>query len=369
MKDNKTNELRAQLKQTFLEWCKDSKCHGVLNIVKTQNRILKSIWIVSFLACSAACIYLISETIVNYLNNPISTKIEVIDDSPATFPTISICMLNPLDSENELVKSRVDRIIDSLAVSLETNHLAVYQTAATLQINDFLSNLNRSEQLFYGNTIEKSMYYCKFNTRVCFSDVFQWYFDFYLGNCYKFNPNGTLKVGKSGIKPGLQLQFVIPNGYSSFFNYGMRILIHNSTLSNPFVYDSGISLAPGFSYDIKVSRTYYNRLDAPYSNCLKDLTRNTPKKTFFMEIMFDELNISTYDQKYCQSLIFQWILQTNCSCVNPAYPYYDLSIPKCLNTAQIRCQNSMFEEAYNNPDLYFGEDCPKGIFNWLGNFS
>ena len=364
MEELRSHELLALLKKTFLEWCRDSKCHGVMNIAKAQNIILKVIWLLCFLACSGFCIYLISLAVMSYLSNPISTKISVVDDVPAPFPTISICNLNPLNSDNDKVNQEIANLLSSsLNITVQNTFIFQYQLSAARQISNFLMNLNTSQKMAYGNTNNNSMFFCKFNSYPCDDDVFEWYFDFYLGNCYKFNPLGTFKIGKPGFIPSLQLTYVIGDSstvYSNYYQSGMRILIHNSSLSQPLVYENGISLAPGFNYDIKVSRTYYSRLDAPYSKCLKDLSPNNPHKTYMMHIMFDVLNISTYSQQYCQNLAFQKILAQNCSCVNAAYPYSNTNFTKCINSDQIICQEEMFKVVYADPDYYFGENCPLG---------
>ena len=94
---------------------------------------------------------------------------------------------------------------------------------------------------------------------------------------------------------------------SYYYESGMRILIHNSSLDIPLVYENGISLAPGFNYHIKVDRTFYSRLEDPYSDCIKDLSNKTSHKSFIMNVMFDALGFTTYNKQYCENLIFQGV--------------------------------------------------------------
>lgn len=145
----------------------------------------------------------------------------------------------------------------------------------------------------------------------------------------------------------------------------MRILIHNSSLSTPLVFDNGISLSPGFNYDIKVSRTYHSRLAAPYSSCLKDLSASNPDQSVLMQIMFNVLNLTTYNQQYCQNLAFQTVLAEYCGCVNPSYPSKDPNFPKCINGSQVFCHDDVFQAVFTNPDIYFGEMCPKGKISFV----
>lgn len=61
--ENKENTLKNEtrsnsiVRSTFFEVFGDSKCHGVSNIIKNQNILMKIIWLLLFLAGICACIY------------------------------------------------------------------------------------------------------------------------------------------------------------------------------------------------------------------------------------------------------------------------------------------------------------------------
>lgn len=361
--NKKDDTFRRVLKETLIEWCKDSTSHGLLNIVKAQNVVIRLIWLVCLLGSTGVCCYMIVQTISSYMSNPVSTTISVVDESPTIFPTVSMCFLNPL-APDENVYAEIKKLLSN-QTSYYDRSLYLNQATSSRRISYFLYNLNDTQKKSFGNTIEASLYLCKFNSKVCDKKDLEWYFDFSMGNCYKFNSNGSLTVGKSGFLPSLHLEFVIGdstmrNDY--YFETGMRVLIHNSSMPVPLVFENGISLAPGFNYDLKISRTYYNRLAAPYSDCLKDLTRTSKNQTHVMSVIFDKLNMNTYSKQYCENLQFQLILEENCECVSPAYPYSKPWIEKCLNETQVVCQNEFFKNVYADPDKFFGDQCPRGLF-------
>lgn len=373
--ENLTHEQEAKLqklmKDTLIEWCQDTTSHGCLNIVKANNILLRLIWIVCLLASIGFCFYMIFQTMASYVSNPIATSITIVNEIPAVFPTVSMCFLNPLATD-EAVYAEIDALMRGQPQYL-TRPLSLQQITSTRRISYYMSQMNDTRKKQLGNTIENSVFFCKFNSRPCEDYDLEWYYDFTLGNCYKFNAYGNKTVGKGGFLPSLQMTFVIGDSttrYDYYQDIGMRILIHNSSLAAPIVSEDGISLAPGFNYDLKVSRTYYSRLPAPYSECLKDATNRTPTRTYMMNVMFDSLQIPNYNKRYCENLLFQQVLDTNCSCVDPAYKYRNNTMARCITERQFLCQDGMFRAVYGNPSFYFSKECPEGkIFKINLSFS
>lgn len=44
-------------KSHFVEWCLDTSTHGLPNVIKADNWILKIIWIILILTAVAGCLY------------------------------------------------------------------------------------------------------------------------------------------------------------------------------------------------------------------------------------------------------------------------------------------------------------------------
>jgi len=55
--------------------------------------------LISFVVSSCFCTYFIQETIADYLNYDVITKIDIKYETKLKFPIISICNINPFNSE------------------------------------------------------------------------------------------------------------------------------------------------------------------------------------------------------------------------------------------------------------------------------
>lgn len=71
--------LKTKLKITnsVKETLESSSIHALPNIVRNKYYTIKFIWIVCFLGSSAACGFLIFQSITDYFNYDVVTKIEV----------------------------------------------------------------------------------------------------------------------------------------------------------------------------------------------------------------------------------------------------------------------------------------------------
>lgn len=97
---------------------------------------------------------------------------------------------------------------------------------------------------------------------------------------------------------------------------------------------------------MKVIKKFYDRLSSPYSDCLDDLTPQSPDQTKTMKIMFEELNQTKYNQIYCQNVCLHSALINDCGCFFYSYPYSKSMIAK----TKIRSDNTSFclpDDYYN----------------------
>jgi hypothetical protein len=226
-----------------------------------------------------------------------------------------------------------------------------------------MMNLTDEKKRAYGNELKDMLIKCEFGGgQLCTADDFDWFYDFYMGNCYKFNANGRLEIGKDGSTASLTIVLVLGDSslnYSYLTQLGIRLMIHNSSLFHPLIFENGQNLAPGYRTSMLVRRTYYDRLAEPYNDCIDNVTPSNPQKTRLMKVMFESLNQSTYDQTYCFNLAFQEILDKTCNCVNPSYPYSNETVAKCIDDNQMECKSDIFQIVFSNPSFYFHELCPK----------
>ncbi len=117
------NNQKSQLNQSvfdlfresFVKVCTESTSHGLPNVFKTKNWLIRILWLVLFLAGSGGALYctnvlifilkinkkinysnISKDTIVSimdYLAYPASVTVETSYESPTKFPSITICKL------------------------------------------------------------------------------------------------------------------------------------------------------------------------------------------------------------------------------------------------------------------------------------
>ena len=103
--------IRNSIYNTFL----NSKTHGVYNILKSQSRALKTMWICFFTLCAVYCMYLVINTILTFAAYGVNQYNSVVYESPAQFPAIVICNLNPYDSNT--AHDEIESILNILNMS------------------------------------------------------------------------------------------------------------------------------------------------------------------------------------------------------------------------------------------------------------
>ena len=70
-----------------------STSHGIPNIIRTDRKCLKIMWLILFLLSSSAGIYLVIESFSNYFSFEVVTSIKVVKEMPTEFPTITFFIL------------------------------------------------------------------------------------------------------------------------------------------------------------------------------------------------------------------------------------------------------------------------------------
>ena len=85
----KEKGLIESLKRHFLEWMLVSTWSGPGIIIRVKNIFRKIYWIILFLLCMAATIYVLVLTVNNYMSYSAVSSISETNDAPALFPTVS----------------------------------------------------------------------------------------------------------------------------------------------------------------------------------------------------------------------------------------------------------------------------------------
>ncbi len=107
--------------------------------------------------------------------------------------------------------------------------------------------------------------------------------------------------------------------------------------------------------NVAISRTYIERLDTPYNDCLNDLTSSkynyliTKSKT--LSIMKNTLKYIKYSQNLCIKMCIQKYNYEKCNCVDLTLPpiFTNQTGMGCSTSIQIQCSNNI-ETVFFNSD-------------------
>lgn len=332
--------------------------HAIPSIVRSPRLSIKIFWIIFFIIASGFCSFFIFQSIEQYLNFEVTTRVRYIYEKPMIFPMITICNKNPLTtkySEEIVEKVMKENNLTNFTNTeiLERNHFFLRQFMTTLRV----FSLSDNEKQKLGHRIQSMLILCRFGSVACSGSDFEWYFDFLFGNCYRFNSGiATVKeIESSNIEDGLQLILFLPNlnherSLTSYHGLHLKINEHSYISTN-----DGVDLQTGTESTILVSKTKIKQIPQPYSNCTLDL--NDKSRIFPFYETFKSLN-KTYRQRDCINFCFQELLIRNCKCYFPSYYSFSYEIP-CNSTSRFQCQSSNFKNKTN--DLTYKEcymNCP-----------
>jgi hypothetical protein len=291
---------------------------------------------------------------VSYFKYNTAVQFKTFVDSPAEFPAVTICNLNPINGD------------DNGTIEYIENMEAVYNVSSTVTLsgNDSLAieevldvktkfryyvtadkNLTDAEREKLGFTLETMLISCFFNDVQCSTADFQWFYSHEYGNCYMFNSNingnNTLKsTSKTGMSNGLRLELFVGIPGDTYnqdiltVSRGAYVAIHNNT-RYPEVRYEGITVATGKATNIGIKRTYHYNLDSPYSDCRKNVSVILDNDSDYYR---NTLSINEYSQILCYDICYDDLfVQKNCSCSDPSIPYHPDNVEICWTTSQIEC--------------------------------
>ena len=367
----KKNQIKKEIKEKFVELSSFSTSHGYPNIFRTKYLSIKILWLFCLSIAIGLCLFLLIRGIKAYLEYGVVTSIEMVEERPALFPTISICDLNKFETNDsaDLIK---DVYFKEYGINLTEKiknyqdvvlfYEDVYKLASAKAANPSFGDSNRKK---LGFNLADILGWCLFNNdyQICDADKFEWSYDYTYGNCYKFN-SGFNSTGKSvplkyttkpGYTNGLSLFLLIDetdNEYSRFNiqkYQGVVLFIHNNT-HNPII-SNGIQVYAGTNVNIGIKKTLTHKYPEPYSDC-KDLSS-------FSSYFYDILTQSnkSYRQRDCFDLLLQRNIINNCSCYDLRYSQLYNATP-CLNSSQLDCAEDIYLNFWNMKTYSYSSECP-----------
>jgi hypothetical protein len=283
------NKQRNELKD-LIKHLRNETIKLFIKTFQTKSKILKFYLTFLLISVTAITSYILSGLILSYLAYEVLITSQIIAETPALFPRVTICKyinfqteyaveflsqinreLNPnvnifqLDYSHNLTYNE----IDSLAKS-------IYDRAITIMNS---KNFTKKQKRRLEHDVNDVLFDCKFNSSPCSIEKdFIWSYDKTFGNCYVFNSDlsGTImkKSNIAGNRFGLNIKVYVNyhENLTLFHSFtsaqGVILKIENNTiLFDRSLTDGYMRIEPGTVTSIKVDRTFMFELEKPYSTC------------------------------------------------------------------------------------------------------
>jgi hypothetical protein len=227
MSDIDASSLNEKFKEEAKNWSQESTSHGIPRIFNSKLLIIKILWAIFFLGSFSYCTFTITKSIIDYVNFSVLLQISTVNDLPATFPTVTICNLNPFNELYAAEKlNETLQIIENgqcFLLSIPTlfaqclnssNPNSAYKKFVD-QLKRSLANANLTDydRFWYSFDLKYDMLVsCEYNKVQCSAENFIKYWDNQYGYCYSFNKGNDstppLKSSVTGEKHGLELEMI-----------------------------------------------------------------------------------------------------------------------------------------------------------------
>ena len=312
---------------------KHLKVDGLPHIVRCIHPLSAILWTVLLIGNAGVCVWLIITSCHHYNDHMVSTTVRVYHERESVFPTITLCNMNPLSNQKasiylaNLDKETFRRLLNSAG---SYGIVQYVQSAALNRTGSFLSEseIQRMSQL------EEMLVSCDYNGVKCAASDFEYIYNVYYINCYRFNGNGSIFADNLGKKTSLKMQLYAGLADKILYNQkGFFVFLGNATLFPGSYSNAKFSLTPGVGFSLVPERAFYNQYKSPYSGCTvkEDKTLTEPLED--PSVFNNFLNISyTYNQADCMTMCkFTHILDV-CNCNATKFNCLKLS-------AELYCNN------------------------------
>ncbi len=172
--------------------------HGYPNVIRSEKRMIKLVWIFFMAGLFGVCFYLIVQSFIEYFRYETSSKVELVYDAYLELPAISICFSNFFQNQNAipLVLSYLSNVtntnisnVNDLKNSYDFhNHseywdyfMDIYRLKKIISSPTYTNN----QKKMFGFNASQFFLICSFNMKKCDPTELIWYFDLLYGNCFK----------------------------------------------------------------------------------------------------------------------------------------------------------------------------------------
>lgn len=241
-----TRRLKPMLMRKLTEWSMSTTSHGIPRIVQAKLIYLRVMWTIFLMISVGMCSYMITKSVLKYMEFDVTTKIRMVATDEMTFPVITICNVNAFvtNEASEYLRSNLD-------YKRNFNITMYFDSYKNITYDDVD---NQSEWLMYitnhpyfNLTIIKSFGYkakemfknCMYRNDMCGPNDFEWYYNPYYGNCFKFNTGRDINGNKQDLKvvrregEGFSIEIFsgVPDTYNSYlyetYTKGLVVMIND----------------------------------------------------------------------------------------------------------------------------------------------
>ncbi|RNA20774.1 acid-sensing ion channel 1 isoform X2 [Brachionus plicatilis] len=357
--------MKRKILEIFIERAETSSCHGIPNLVKEKNWLIKVLWAICIISSLSYCLSNLTLLFISYYNYDVQIQITTNRLTSIEFPTITFCNKNPFNFQKptldlELIR-RLNNIKNGIYVVERFNIFDLITNIKFIIQRNMLLNKTIVDNM--GFNIEEMLISCRFNTLSCSQNDFEEIYLPSFGKCYKFNSGKSLNGSKAEIKrvsvPGLFFGFRLELYIGSsdheldlISSSGLRLFIHNSS-TVPYANYEAIDLPVGHQTNIAVSQEYTIKLPKPYSDCIK----NTIDSNSFTSSLFNTTKsvFGNYLQKNCLLLCYYEFYKINCGCEYPEIN--QVAYSNVCKFRDLECISNSYKNLSQSARCF--EECPQ----------
>jgi hypothetical protein len=202
LKDHLTNEMFAALQEVYY----------------SPHISIKIFLVIFLLASYGLASYTTLNLVLSYFEYGVTNTVRTVYETPALFPKVSICNVNPFTSKYgyEFLRYLTNNTFESFPENASTFQKLTQTFITQTKAYTIIKNLTDLDKKSLGQDLKDSLLSCTFNLIECTSDDFSWFYDENYGNCYSFN-SGFNSTGQkrdsvsylAGSWHGLQVDFLL----------------------------------------------------------------------------------------------------------------------------------------------------------------
>ena len=338
---------------------------GVPNILRSYIQFWQYMWILVFVSSSAISCYLIVKSAEEYLKYQVTTSYRLISDEQSLFPTISICSLNPLNTDFYVQLLSEANLTTSIDQDPFNNMIALenYQ----LQTNGRYLTSEEKRAMF---DMDGFIIGCTFLNKPCNMSDFRYIYFPYSLNCLQFNSGydsygkrvelRELRASSKFNELSMEIYVGIPNEISSLIqDRGVKITLLKND-ETPFKNTpSAIVVKPGLGPKVSVQRKefrQFNQWPYFYSECLvgedNTLLKPLDDMTFFHTVIE---NSYSYAQDTCLLFCYNYFVSRACNCSDAWIRWTVPGFGICLGE-QADCADNFYYTVFN-VGSYIQDNC------------